>query len=524
MNLIKSISKMIHFLNLKSKNNINKVKSLLFAPNHNKPFLFFLVASLFFLTIRLEFAIFIDAFVPDELWHTSYMKKFNIENYQGFGAVYWIFGHIVYFLFGDVYLFILRFLSIFSICIAGFCFYKIIQLNEYMRANKILIFLFILIFYSTPFLWYTGKLITPEFYLISIIFFSYYWILAKKNNFKILPHLLLGLSAGIKLSSISSIFPIYVYKLFIIDKDLGLRKIIIRNAHHAILILIGFVLASPDIIWDFEGFITRLAGNSSPRNLAINDLYYRFFNFNYAWDLVLTSGIEFCVISVFSIFAMGFIIILNRNYKIFLIYAFSTFFLLIIISLNGNFLVWYVFTLTIYPITLCCLSFKKLNIKKSKFMIIIATFIILVNGYRAYNTYKPTMELRDIFKKDIDNYENNTLCLSESLKNFKENDIYSTNKINFIGNHKHINSIFNYDDIVKNFSFNKLEGKNIDYFKKFFYDHKLLKIVFFVHKSAYNLLNLDYQFDFYNFKMTKSKNLNIDCGNVNVFLVTYESK
>jgi len=157
-------------------------------------------------------------------------------------------------------------------------------------------------------------------------------------------------------------------------------------------------------------------------------------------------------------------------------------------------------------------------------MIIIATFIILVNGYRAYNTYKPTMELRDIFKKDIDNYENNTLCLSESLKNFKENDIYSTNKINFIGNHKHINSIFNYDDIVKNFSFNKLEGKNIDYFKKFFYDHKLLKIVFFVHKSAYNLLNLDYQFDFYNFKMTKSKNLNIDCGNVNVFLVTYESK
>ena len=125
MNLIKSISKMIHFLNLKSKNNINKVKSLLFAPNHNKPFLFFLVASLFFLTIRLEFAIFIDAFVPDELWHTSYMKKFNIENYQGFGAVYWIFGHIVYFLFGDVYLFILRFLSIFSICIAGFCFYKL---------------------------------------------------------------------------------------------------------------------------------------------------------------------------------------------------------------------------------------------------------------------------------------------------------------------------------------------------------------------------------------------------------------
>jgi hypothetical protein len=500
------------------------MKSLISVFNHNKSFLIFFIASLFFLTIRLEFAIFIDAFVPDELWHTGYMKKFNIENYQGFGAVYWILGHIVYFLFGDIYLFILRFLAIFSICIAGFCFYKIIQLSEYIRANKILIFLFILIFYSTPFLWYTGKLITPEFYLISIIFFSYYWILAKKNNFKILPHLLLGLSVGIKLSSISSIFPIYVYKLFIIDRDISLRKIIIRNINHVALLLIGFVFASPDIVWDFEGFITRLAGNSSARNLTINDLYYRFFNLSYAWDLVLINGIEFCVISLFSIVAMGFIMILNRSYKIFLIYTLSILFLLIIISLNGNFLVWYVFTLIIYPITLCCLSFKKLNIKRLKFVIIIATSIILVNGYRAYNTYKPTLELRDVFKKDIANYENTTICLNEALINLKENDIYSINKINFIGNHKHINSIFNYYDIAKNFSLNEVEGKNKDYFKGFFYDHKLLKIVFFVHKSAYNLLNLDYQFDFYNYKMTKSENLNIDCGNVNVFLSTYESK
>jgi hypothetical protein len=62
-------------------------------------------------------------------------------------------------------------------------------------------------------------------------------------------------------------------------------------------------------------------------------------------------------------------------------------------------------------------------------VIIIATSIILVNGYRAYNTYKPTLELRDVFKKDIANYENTTICLNEALINLKENDIYSINKI-----------------------------------------------------------------------------------------------
>ncbi|MDG1436747.1 MAG: hypothetical protein P8P83_03050 [Rickettsiaceae bacterium] len=183
----------------------------------------FCALTFLFVSLRLNFVVLQDVFVPDELWHTAYMQSSKIKNYEGFGAVFWIFGRIIYFIFSSYYLFVLRFLALVAIAISGWYCYKIIQLNKALFNNKKLVSLLLLVFYSSPFFWYTGKIITPEFYLFPIIFYAYYEIILYKGESK-KAWLMLGLSVGIKSTAIMATFPIGIYSFFLLKKDALLSK------------------------------------------------------------------------------------------------------------------------------------------------------------------------------------------------------------------------------------------------------------------------------------------------------------
>ena len=84
----------------------------------------------------------------------------KLTNYQGFGLIYWVFGYVISFL-GHEFRLVLRILSLASIAS-----YFIYRANDDKKTKNI-ISSFI---YKSPFVWYGGKLITPEFYILPMLF------------------------------------------------------------------------------------------------------------------------------------------------------------------------------------------------------------------------------------------------------------------------------------------------------------------------------------------------------------------
>ena len=135
------------------------------------------------------------------------MEKPEITNYQGFGYIYWLFGHLISLL-SNNFRNILRILSLLSICISAFIYEKSLKGSSLIKISLLAVFL------TTPFFWYGGKLITPEFYIFPIIFYSYFLFLEK--NKKNLAFCLSGLAAGIKLSALPASVPLFIYFILMI--------------------------------------------------------------------------------------------------------------------------------------------------------------------------------------------------------------------------------------------------------------------------------------------------------------------
>lgn len=215
-----------------------------------------------------------------------FLKVFGkISNYEGFGATYWVLGGILSAVTKDFRL-VLRILSLLSICLAAFYFYRSLRTDNIIRSFSTLLFL------STPFLWYGGKLITPEFYILPIIFFAYYKFF-QDSSFKI-NSIFLGLAVGIKSSIAPALFP-YLLEFFKnIKFHLLKKKVIILF----LLFIFGLIISSPNLIWDPLGYF-----NSIPKNYQISKLlnleeisfkaiklWNQGFIIQREWDLVVSSG------------------------------------------------------------------------------------------------------------------------------------------------------------------------------------------------------------------------------------------
>ena len=416
-------------------------------------------------------------------------------------------------------------MALLSIAIGGYYIFKIIKLNKELYNNKFLTISLIIAYYSTPFFWYTGKIITPEFYLISIILYSYYKIFAG-DYFQKKSWFLFGLALGIKMNAIFTIFPIILYILTFLKQSNNLfTAITIKKLFKCgFIMFLGFILASPDIIFDNSNFIIRFQDNGI-NNFVNADFLQTFYNNlfikKYAWDLIIYSGLELAILPIFSIFLILFIAILNKNYIVFYI-NFLSIILVFLILFFQKFYIWYAFSLAIFPITFCIISFKKSNIKHLEFLYLILTFIIIMNSYTSFTTYLPDHKLRTIFSNDIKSYANNTACLNSqiNLSKFKNDKIFAKLGINYLGNHYIINGIFDYNLVKNNLKLETIENKENGYFN----DKKTLKILHFTHNKISQILKIEHpSFDFLDYKIIDNISL-ATCNNININLVSYERK
>jgi len=416
-------------------------------------------------------------------------------------------------------------MALLSIAIGGYYLFKIIKLNKELYNNKFLTISLIIAYYSTPFFWYTGKIITPEFYLISIILYSYYKIFAG-DYFQKKSWFLFGLALGIKMNAIFAVFPIILYILAFLKQSNNLfTTITIKKLFKCgFIMFLGFILASPDIIFDNSSFITRFQGNGI-NNFANADLLQTFYNNlftkKYAWDLIIYSGLELAILPIISIFLILLIAILNKNHIVFCI-NFLSIILVFVILFFQKFYIWYTFSLAIFPITFCVISFNKRNIKHLGYFYLILTFIIIINSYKSFTTYLPDQKMRTIFSNDLKSYANNTACLNGqiNLSKFKNDEIFTKLGINYLGNHYIVNGIFDYNLVKDNLKLKAIEDKEDGYFN----NKKSLKILHFTHNKVSQILNIEHpSFDFLDFKIINNLKL-AKCNNIDINLVSYEKK
>lgn len=146
----------------------------------------------------------INAFVPDEIWHTDVMQGslknvsyLSVPNYQAHGSAFWWFGALMERCFGDIATFyILRIFSLFSLL--GTAFLVVFSFRSSFKKHELTVLFFTLFTLTLPLFWWDGKLIFPEFFQCFLIALAYYFIYVRKKNI-ILGFFSLGFCFGLKL-------------------------------------------------------------------------------------------------------------------------------------------------------------------------------------------------------------------------------------------------------------------------------------------------------------------------------------
>lgn len=443
---------------------VNTLKTL----NLNNQFIFFSFISCLYLFLRHDYFFFLFS-VPDEVWHVSYVKNLDIAevvNYQSFGQIYWIFLKLLNIIFKDNIFFVLRTLALLSVVYTG-----LILLTSFKVCSKNIINYFItIIFFSTPFFWYPGKIITPEFYLLPILALSIK-VCSSNKNFS-LSFFLAGLAVGVKLTCLPIIIVLTLLLIFF-NKSNEFKMNLSSISLLFFCFSAGFLSANPIIIYDFNKFLFNLSENTSlSHSLAnlfnLNSVILFFYNFflnkKYAWDFVLISGVHFSVFNIFSLLGLAFCIVLyaRRYFIVLLVYIFS---LVLMVYINQKNFIWYAFTLAIIPTFLFFLAVNQNPSKqKTKFKLtlacVISVFIIFFNTMTIYENFNPHFKLNELYKFDSKNKDLVSHCLIDKLNNSSNMIHFTRNNFNFVGLKESIEGLFDYTFIVDSLGFQKIETLN----------------------------------------------------------------
>lgn len=471
----------------------NNIKSTIYK------FLPLILITIYFF-IRLPFFM-SDAFVPDEIWHTGYMQKWHFTNYQGFGTLYWVFGYVITAIFGKINaLFVLRLLALLSICFSAFF------LNELYRKRKVsqsISTLLIGIFLTLPMMFYGGKLITPEFYSMFLISLSAYLILKPQSNYNIIPWVILGFTIGLKLSAIVSVGAISLLKISEESNyKIFSKKFITTCFKYSCFILLGFIICSPNLLWDFGGFMKNI------QPFDRSSFYAMLFVQNTAWDLVRISSLNTNVISLIVVFILSIVIFFTISIKNFAIYSISFLILLIMIKTNVYY-IWHTFqSIFIFFIPFI---FTKSKFSKNIFYVITVLLFsaLIINIFYSFNLYKIEVQSRNMMVKTM----SSTKLYSECL-NFALTDIIINKKIQ-------INQIINrieFGSNAKRDGFSIINAKNLTHPN--YKDILILETKrhnFYENSITQNPHYPDYYFNNQKYQVEKIS----ECGDINIMLLKF---
>ena len=371
-----------------------------------------------------------DLYTPDELWHTGYMNNpSEITNYQGFGLIYWMFGYIISFL-GHEFRLVLRILSLLSIVIASSLIFKMIN-NSVTKTKTLLVFLFL----SSPFLWYGGKLITPEFYILPIIIYSYYFLL--ETSHKKLSFFLSGVCIGIKASIIPAVAPLFLHT-FLKEKALNIKNLVNLIKMSSITI-VGIIFSSPNIVWQPEVFFSNIPTREIQIDYYLNEfinIWQYKLNLIRAWDLVILYGFSISIFPLTSLSIMIFIFIIyfDGRRKLSLLITLSLYFL--IMTLQSVY-IWHMYSLIPILIYYSTILVKE---HKSSFIDLSFIVIILVNLYNVNIFYHDDKNIRNsIYKDIIVNRESHTKCINDYFARLSTSEkVYVINTTSMLKTRKDI--------------------------------------------------------------------------------------
>ncbi len=271
------------------------------------------------------------AYVFDEEKHTLAMQTLRIENFEAFGAAYWVAGYLIIKLFGGYALSVMRLLAFASLLYTAFSLYRISRIS-----NKPLAPFVFLLAMTSPVFWFGGKLITPEFYQLALISF----VAIRSFHKKTIPwwgYLALGFVVGIKLSAITLV-------LFLILLDEGFPVSVSRQNIKKLIAVSGFfiagyILSSPNIVYaplEYKRLFFTNIGH-------VNGLRPDFWTMKIlTWDYIQDWGLLY-YISPVALIAFAIFMSATRNWKILAIGSACLGLLVALILKNESFLPWHAF-------------------------------------------------------------------------------------------------------------------------------------------------------------------------------------
>jgi hypothetical protein len=369
-----------------------------------------------------------DAFVPDEVWHTGYMKSrmniLHVPNYQGHGAGFWILGKILYYLLGksDIFLFIMKMLSLASLTLSV---YYINRIGEIVKSSNR--FLIILCLLTTPLFWWGGKLIFPEFYSIFLLVFSLYYLLKfqANNNLKF-PWILMGFAVGMKFTAIPVVVFIFLISLSFNRPTIGFNKKILMYSANALLwFVVGFIICNPFLFLNPQIFFDELLLNGSYTvEFSTKRLFHHYkaiiSNDLYAWDVIYFGGINESVIPILS-FILAFIYLLlglPRNWRIILSVILSYLVFITMITLNHKSVSYYFFQSAII-IFIAMLFIRDNLIINRRTPQILCLLVITINLLTTIPIVVRDSKIRFHQAKLLKQWQINTNCVKDSLNNIE---------------------------------------------------------------------------------------------------------
>jgi hypothetical protein len=239
------------------------------------------------------------AYVPDEVWfrdlaadktasladHGLWTLIRTQDNQLGYGAIYWI----VYAMLGRWFvdpIVAARWLAFASMASVPAC-----AAIYAWRTGSRFGWLAVLLWFTFPMCWWTGKLTGPETYSLALSTIGVTTLLLQRGTKGIAASgTLLGLAIGIKLTAI----PVLVFATLILwqrsDRRLQPLALLIGG------LLLGFLIANPFLLSYPEHFVINLKDLAhEPRNhpgnrWSLKYLHHLFSNSTWEWDCVYRGG------------------------------------------------------------------------------------------------------------------------------------------------------------------------------------------------------------------------------------------
>jgi len=371
---------------------------------------------LFFL-FRLPYCL-SNGFIPDELWHSGYMINFHslpVTNYQGHGTGFWIFGHLLTYVFGSEakFLYALRVSSLLAFCGSSY----LIYMAANRTAGKKYALLTLLVFLSLPMAWWGGKLIFVEFYSIYLLTLAGYVLLFKNGKF--LPWILMGFCIGLKVTSIPVVVMLFMNKVFLIDEHATLSLQFCKKIlSYSCLILLGFIICNPNILWNVDGFIGNLPNTNLNINLRFFNLFNLFSTETVSWDLVHTRGLSKHVFPAINLVLLSIIIFWLSSFRGRLIYFITIITFLIVFGNTGTQHVWLAFQSTL--IIFIPLVYYPVFLKASrKYFVSLGALsaVFFINIYSSIPIYQNNNFSRNMMVNSIENRTEISKCIITYLNN-----------------------------------------------------------------------------------------------------------